>query len=72
MLMVNLSSTDPVYDEAGASYDSDILSEMIVMHLILMLMRLPRAQTMLIVNLSSTDPVYEEAGASYDSDILSE
>nr|GEU59721.1 hypothetical protein [Tanacetum cinerariifolium] len=27
MFMVNLSSTDPVYDEAGPSYDSDILSE---------------------------------------------
>nr|GEU61555.1 hypothetical protein [Tanacetum cinerariifolium] len=27
MFMVNLSSADPVYDEAGQSYDSDILSE---------------------------------------------
>nr|GFA02489.1 hypothetical protein [Tanacetum cinerariifolium] len=27
MFMVNLSSVDPVYDEAGPSYDSDILSE---------------------------------------------
>ncbi|GJS66801.1 integrase, catalytic region, zinc finger, CCHC-type containing protein [Tanacetum coccineum] len=27
MLMANLSSADPVYDEAGPSYDSDILSE---------------------------------------------
>nr|GEW27876.1 integrase, catalytic region, zinc finger, CCHC-type, peptidase aspartic, catalytic [Tanacetum cinerariifolium] len=27
MFMTNLSSTDPVYDEAGPSYDSDILSE---------------------------------------------
>nr|GEV16883.1 retrovirus-related Pol polyprotein from transposon TNT 1-94 [Tanacetum cinerariifolium] len=27
MFMVNLSSADPVYDEAGPSYDSDILSE---------------------------------------------
>nr|GEV06086.1 putative zinc finger, CCHC-type [Tanacetum cinerariifolium] len=27
MLMANLSSTDPVYDEAGPSYDLDILSE---------------------------------------------
>ncbi|GJW87854.1 retrovirus-related pol polyprotein from transposon TNT 1-94 [Tanacetum coccineum] len=27
MFMANLSSTDPVYDEAGSSYDSDILSE---------------------------------------------
>nr|GEW51659.1 integrase, catalytic region, zinc finger, CCHC-type, peptidase aspartic, catalytic [Tanacetum cinerariifolium] len=27
MFMVNLSSTDPVYDESGLSYDSDILSE---------------------------------------------
>nr|GEW54391.1 hypothetical protein [Tanacetum cinerariifolium] len=27
MLMVNLSSVDPVYDQAGPSYDSDILSE---------------------------------------------
>ncbi|GJX89689.1 hypothetical protein Tco_0341703 [Tanacetum coccineum] len=27
MLMANLSSVDPVYDEAGPSYDSDILSE---------------------------------------------
>ncbi|GJU72585.1 integrase, catalytic region, zinc finger, CCHC-type containing protein [Tanacetum coccineum] len=27
MLMGNLSSVDPVYDEAGPSYDSDILSE---------------------------------------------
>ncbi|GKG01430.1 hypothetical protein Tco_0306135, partial [Tanacetum coccineum] len=25
--MANLSSIDPVYDEAGPSYDSDILSE---------------------------------------------
>ncbi|GKB28162.1 hypothetical protein Tco_0867563 [Tanacetum coccineum] len=25
--MANLSSTDPVYDEAGPSYDSDVLSE---------------------------------------------
>ncbi|GKC72563.1 hypothetical protein Tco_1118446 [Tanacetum coccineum] len=25
--MANLSSTDPVYDEASPSYDSDILSE---------------------------------------------
>nr|GEV59498.1 integrase, catalytic region, zinc finger, CCHC-type, peptidase aspartic, catalytic [Tanacetum cinerariifolium] len=27
MFMANLSSTDPIYDEAGLSYDSDILSE---------------------------------------------
>ncbi|GJW40657.1 retrovirus-related pol polyprotein from transposon TNT 1-94 [Tanacetum coccineum] len=27
MFMANLSSTDPVYDEAGPSYDTDILSE---------------------------------------------
>nr|GEW78128.1 retrovirus-related Pol polyprotein from transposon TNT 1-94 [Tanacetum cinerariifolium] len=27
MFMANLSSADPVYDEAGSSYDSDILSE---------------------------------------------
>nr|GFC03342.1 integrase, catalytic region, zinc finger, CCHC-type, peptidase aspartic, catalytic [Tanacetum cinerariifolium] len=27
MFMANLSSTDPVYDEAGPSYDSDILSD---------------------------------------------
>nr|GEW57667.1 integrase, catalytic region, zinc finger, CCHC-type, peptidase aspartic, catalytic [Tanacetum cinerariifolium] len=27
MCMANLSSADPVYDEAGPSYDSDILSE---------------------------------------------
>ncbi|GJZ57971.1 integrase, catalytic region, zinc finger, CCHC-type containing protein [Tanacetum coccineum] len=27
MFMVNLSSVDPVYDEAGPSYDSDILSK---------------------------------------------
>ncbi|GJZ76616.1 hypothetical protein Tco_0641288 [Tanacetum coccineum] len=27
MFMVNLSSVDPIYDEAGPSYDSDILSE---------------------------------------------
>ncbi|GJV23068.1 retrovirus-related pol polyprotein from transposon TNT 1-94 [Tanacetum coccineum] len=27
MFMENLSSTDPIYDEAGPSYDSDILSE---------------------------------------------
>ncbi|GKG08751.1 hypothetical protein Tco_0334583, partial [Tanacetum coccineum] len=27
MFMVNLSSFDPVYDEAGPSYNSDILSE---------------------------------------------
>ncbi|GJV52206.1 retrovirus-related pol polyprotein from transposon TNT 1-94 [Tanacetum coccineum] len=27
MIMANLSSADPVYDEAGPSYDSDILSE---------------------------------------------
>nr|GEZ29598.1 hypothetical protein [Tanacetum cinerariifolium] len=27
MFMANMSSTDPVYDEAGPSYDSDILSE---------------------------------------------
>ncbi|GJT04814.1 hypothetical protein Tco_0839276 [Tanacetum coccineum] len=27
MFMANLSSTDPVYDKAGPSYDSDILSE---------------------------------------------
>nr|GEV56310.1 integrase, catalytic region, zinc finger, CCHC-type, peptidase aspartic, catalytic [Tanacetum cinerariifolium] len=27
MFMVNLSSADPIYDEAGLSYDSDILSE---------------------------------------------
>ncbi|GJR16151.1 hypothetical protein Tco_0798803 [Tanacetum coccineum] len=27
MFMANLSSVDPVYDEAGPSYDSDILSE---------------------------------------------
>ncbi|GKC46374.1 hypothetical protein Tco_1064096, partial [Tanacetum coccineum] len=27
MFMANLSSTDPIYDEAGPSYDSDILSE---------------------------------------------
>ncbi|GJZ44275.1 retrovirus-related pol polyprotein from transposon TNT 1-94 [Tanacetum coccineum] len=29
MFMANLSSADPVYDEAGMSYDSDILSEFI-------------------------------------------
>nr|GEU62708.1 integrase, catalytic region, zinc finger, CCHC-type, peptidase aspartic, catalytic [Tanacetum cinerariifolium] len=27
MFMANLSSIDPVYDEAGSSYDSDVLSE---------------------------------------------
>ncbi|GJZ23518.1 hypothetical protein Tco_0560977 [Tanacetum coccineum] len=27
MFMANLSSADPVYDEVGPSYDSDILSE---------------------------------------------
>ncbi|GKA90233.1 hypothetical protein Tco_0812103, partial [Tanacetum coccineum] len=27
MFMANLSSADPVYDEAGPSYDSNILSE---------------------------------------------
>nr|GFD16045.1 hypothetical protein [Tanacetum cinerariifolium] len=27
MFMANLSSVDPVYDKAGLSYDSDILSE---------------------------------------------
>nr|GFC31044.1 hypothetical protein [Tanacetum cinerariifolium] len=27
MFMENLSSADPVYDEASSSYDSDILSE---------------------------------------------
>ncbi|GJR05089.1 hypothetical protein Tco_0528073 [Tanacetum coccineum] len=27
MFMANLSSTNPIYDEAGPSYDSDILSE---------------------------------------------
>nr|GEU32626.1 hypothetical protein [Tanacetum cinerariifolium] len=27
MFMANLSSADPVYDEAGSSYDSDVLSE---------------------------------------------
>ncbi|GKC69934.1 hypothetical protein Tco_1115817 [Tanacetum coccineum] len=27
MFMANLSSTDPVYDEAGPSYDSDVVSE---------------------------------------------
>ncbi|GKF82114.1 hypothetical protein Tco_0243770, partial [Tanacetum coccineum] len=27
MFMANLSSADPVYDKAGPSYDSDILSE---------------------------------------------
>ncbi|GKG19680.1 hypothetical protein Tco_0376779, partial [Tanacetum coccineum] len=27
MFMANISSADPVYDEAGPSYDSDILSE---------------------------------------------
>ncbi|GKF78083.1 hypothetical protein Tco_0230553, partial [Tanacetum coccineum] len=27
MFMVNLSSADPIYDEASPSYDSDILSE---------------------------------------------
>ncbi|GJV38665.1 hypothetical protein Tco_1411142 [Tanacetum coccineum] len=27
MFMANLSSADPIYDEAGSSYDSDILSE---------------------------------------------
>nr|GEX87795.1 hypothetical protein [Tanacetum cinerariifolium] len=30
MFMENLSSADPVYDEAGPSYDSDILSEDVV------------------------------------------
>ncbi|GKF49227.1 hypothetical protein Tco_0142478 [Tanacetum coccineum] len=29
MFMANLSSADPVYDEASPSYDSDILSEML-------------------------------------------
>ncbi|GJY97114.1 retrovirus-related pol polyprotein from transposon TNT 1-94 [Tanacetum coccineum] len=33
MFMANLSSADPVYDEAGPSYDSDILSE--VIHIVL-------------------------------------
>ncbi|GKF78873.1 hypothetical protein Tco_0234441, partial [Tanacetum coccineum] len=27
MFMENLSSADPIYDEAGSSYNSDILSE---------------------------------------------
>nr|GFC08601.1 hypothetical protein [Tanacetum cinerariifolium] len=27
MFMANLSSADPITDEAGPSYDSDILSE---------------------------------------------
>ncbi|GKG37377.1 hypothetical protein Tco_0447550, partial [Tanacetum coccineum] len=27
MFMANLSSADPIYDEAGSPYDSDILSE---------------------------------------------
>ncbi|GKG48810.1 hypothetical protein Tco_0512957, partial [Tanacetum coccineum] len=27
LFMANLSSADPVYDEAGPSYDSDVLSE---------------------------------------------
>nr|GEV86534.1 hypothetical protein [Tanacetum cinerariifolium] len=30
MFMVNLSTADPVYDEAGPSYDSDILSERVL------------------------------------------
>ncbi|GJZ95587.1 hypothetical protein Tco_0667921 [Tanacetum coccineum] len=30
MFMANLSSADPVYDEVGPSYDSDILSELMV------------------------------------------
>nr|GEY46707.1 hypothetical protein [Tanacetum cinerariifolium] len=30
MFMANLSSAYPVYDEAGPSYDSDILSETVV------------------------------------------
>ncbi|GKA26570.1 hypothetical protein Tco_0712679, partial [Tanacetum coccineum] len=29
MFMTNRSSADPIYDEAGLSYDSDILSEVI-------------------------------------------
>ncbi|GKC53869.1 hypothetical protein Tco_1076614, partial [Tanacetum coccineum] len=28
MFMANLSSADPIYDEAGPSYNSDILSEL--------------------------------------------
>ncbi|GJZ24307.1 hypothetical protein Tco_0561766 [Tanacetum coccineum] len=76
MFMENLLSADPIYDEGGPSYDSDILSETTsfklinVMLLILMLMRL--LLCMLMANLSSADPIYDEAGPSYDLDILSE
>nr|GEX56981.1 integrase, catalytic region, zinc finger, CCHC-type, peptidase aspartic, catalytic [Tanacetum cinerariifolium] len=56
MFVANFSSTDPVCDEAGPSYDSDILSE-VHDH--------DHSQ-------DAVYPVCDEAGPSYDSDILSE
>ncbi|GKB48299.1 hypothetical protein Tco_0899052 [Tanacetum coccineum] len=84
MFMANLSSTDLVYDEAGPSYDSDILSEDLALSVDNVFQaddcdafdsdvdEAPTTQTMFMANLSSADPIYDEAGPSYDSDILSE
>nr|GEV46433.1 hypothetical protein [Tanacetum cinerariifolium] len=84
MFMANLSSADPVTDEAGPSYDSDILSEDLLLNVDNVFQaddcdafdsdvdEAPTAQTMFIANLSSTDPVNDKAGSSYDLDNLSE
>nr|GEZ43747.1 integrase, catalytic region, zinc finger, CCHC-type, peptidase aspartic, catalytic [Tanacetum cinerariifolium] len=78
MFMANLSYANLVTDEAGLSYDSDILSEIqdhdqyqdaaCAHHK----GHAPTAQTMFMANLSSADHVTDEARPSYDSNILSE
>nr|GFC01231.1 retrovirus-related Pol polyprotein from transposon TNT 1-94 [Tanacetum cinerariifolium] len=84
MFMANMSSTDPDTDEARPSYDSDILSEDLVLNVDNVFQaedcdafdsdvdEAPTAQTMFMANLSSADPITDEAGPSYDLNILSE
>nr|GEZ66084.1 hypothetical protein [Tanacetum cinerariifolium] len=84
MFMANLSSEDLVNDEAGRSYDSDILSEDLALNMDNVFQaddcdafdsdvdEAPMTQTMFMANLSYADLVNDEAGPSYDSDILSE
>nr|GFA44558.1 hypothetical protein [Tanacetum cinerariifolium] len=76
MFMANLSSAYPVYDEAGPSYDSDVLSEVTLDEEQLLFIAGGQDNvdddTMFMANLSSAYPVYDEAGPSYDSNVLSE
>nr|GFB97683.1 integrase, catalytic region, zinc finger, CCHC-type, peptidase aspartic, catalytic [Tanacetum cinerariifolium] len=62
IFMANLSSADPITDEAGLLYDSNILSEAQENEVAL------DAEQLLFL----ADPITDEAGPSYDSNILSE